>query len=321
MIEAEELYKSYGPVRALNGVSFRIELGEIVGLLGPNGAGKTTALQILTGFQQADGGTVRISGKDISQYPLEVKQSIGYLPETAPSYGEMIVYDYLQYVAAVQNVGDSRRIMDTLKTCGLTEVAHKRIKELSLGYRQRVGLAHALIHDPEILILDEPTAGLDPNQIIEVRDLIRRISSRKTIILSTHILQEVEALCDRVVIINQGRILLDQHTSQLRQSLGNRAQLVVKAGGIEYAELSRKIEKMSGVESVSPREDQEDLTSCVVYTTGERDLRPELFKLATEHGFTLYELSRESTSVEQVFRQLTTEETHGEPAAVNTTEE
>lgn len=320
MIEAEGLTKNYGPVRALDGVSFRIELGEIVGLLGPNGAGKTTAMQILTGYQQPDTGTVRITGKDISESPLEVKQSIGYLPETAPSYGEMIVYDYLQYVAAVQNVGDSGRIVETLKTCGLTEVAHKRIKELSLGYRQRVGLAHALIHDPQILILDEPTAGLDPNQIIEVRDLIRRISAQKTIILSTHILQEVEALCDRVIIINEGRILLDQQTTDLRQSLGNRADLALKVSGIGYDELSSRIEKIDGVEQVSPLDDPEELTACMVRTNGKKDVRPELFRLAADGGFTLYELGRENTSVEQVFRQLTTEEKHGEPATANSTE-
>jgi ABC-2 type transport system ATP-binding protein len=317
VIEAQELSKHYGSVRALDGVSFRIEVGEIVGLLGPNGAGKTTAMQILTGYQQPDSGSVRISGKDIAEAPLEVKQSIGYLPETAPSYGEMIVYDYLGYVAAVQNVRDPRRIVETLKTCGLSEVAHKRIKELSMGYRQRVGLAHALIHDPQILILDEPTAGLDPNQIIEVRDLIRRISARKTIILSTHILQEVEALCDRVVIINQGRTLLDRQTSSLRESLGNRAALVLKVSGIGYTELAEKIRALPGVESVEPGESGDELTACLVHSTGERDVRPELFRLAVDGGLTLYELSREHTSVEQVFRQLTTEERDGEQTAVS----
>jgi ABC-2 type transport system ATP-binding protein len=320
LIEAQALSKSYGPVQALDEVSFSIELGEIVGLLGPNGAGKTTALQILTGYLQPDSGAVRISGKDINDYPLEVKKSIGYLPETAPAYGEMIVYDYLQYVAAVHNIRDDRRVVDTLKTCGLTEMAHKRIRELSRGYRQRVGLAYALIHDPQMLILDEPTAGLDPNQIIEVRDLIRRISKDKTIILSTHILQEVEALCDRVVIIHGGRILLDQHTDTLRQSLGNRASLVLKVDGGNYGQLSAGIGQLPGVEEVEQREDPEGLTACVVRTTGERDLRPELAKYVAENGYTLYELARETTSVEQVFRQLTTEEENGEPAAVNAAE-
>jgi ABC-2 type transport system ATP-binding protein len=308
VIDVEHLSKSYGPVQALDDVSFRVELGQIAGLLGPNGAGKTTALRIITGYMEQDAGSVRISDKDIAEYPLDVKQTIGYLPESAPSYTDMIVYEYLQYVADVHNVEDPDRIHETMQTCGLLEVAHRHIRELSKGYRQRVGLAHALIHDPKILILDEPTTGLDPNQIIEVRDLIRRISAEKTIILSTHILQEVEALCDRVVIIHRGRILLDQDTEQLRHSLGNHANLILKLSGAEYGDVAGWIREMPGVDAVSERADSEGLTACTIRTSGGEDLRPALFRLAVDKNFTIYELARETTSVEQVFRQLTTED-------------
>lgn len=308
MIDVEHLTKYYGSVQALDDVSFHIELGQIAGLLGPNGAGKTTAMRIITGYMDPDGGTVRIDGKDIAEYPLDVKQIIGYLPESAPSYVEMIAYEYLEYVAAVHNVTEPGKVEETISTCGLTEVAHKRIRELSKGYRQRVGLAHALIHDPKVLVLDEPTTGLDPNQIIEVRDLIRRISRQKTIILSTHILQEVEALCDRVIIIHNGRIHLDETTAKLRQSLGNQAALTVTLSGAPFDRISGLIRELPGVQQVDEESGEEGLVTCTVRSNAEEDLRPRLFKLAVDNDLALYEMTRESTSVEQVFRQLTTEE-------------
>jgi ABC-2 type transport system ATP-binding protein len=308
VIDVQHLTKYYGSVQALDDVSFHIELGQITGLLGPNGAGKTTAMRIITGYLDPDGGTVRIADKDIAQYPLDVKQIIGYLPESAPSYVDMMTYEYLEFVAAVHNVTDPSRIDETLGTCGLTEVAHKQIRELSKGYRQRVGLAHALIHDPKVLVLDEPTTGLDPNQIIEVRDLIRRISQEKTIILSTHILQEVEALCDRVIIIHNGRIHLDETTAQLRQSLGNRAALSVKLSGAPFDQVARLIRELPGVQEVTEEAGEEGLVTCSVHSSSEEDLRPALFKLAVDNNLTLYELTREHTSVEQVFRHLTTED-------------
>lgn len=308
MIEVQHLNKSYGSVRALDDVSFNIELGQITGLLGPNGAGKTTAMRIITGYLDPDDGSVEIDGKDIAEYPLDVKQLIGYLPESAPSYTEMMVYEYLEFVAAVHNVTDPGKLPETIATCGLNEVAHKSIRELSKGYRQRVGLAHALIHDPKILILDEPTTGLDPNQIIEVRDLIRRISREKTIILSTHILQEVEALCDRVIIIHNGRILLDDTTSHLRRSLGNQATLTVRLSGAPYDKVEALLKELPGVTELRHVQDDEGLVACTVHSGSHDDLRPKLFQLAVDHKLTLYEMSRESTSVEQVFRQLTTED-------------
>jgi len=220
MIKFENLTKYYGDFCAVDNISFEVKKGEILGFLGPNGAGKTTTYRILTGYLQATSGTIRVKDYDIHEDHLEIKKLIGYLPESAPIYHEMLVYDYLNYVADIRGVPESQKlshIKELADLCSLNEVMHKAIDELSKGYRQRVGIAHALMGDPEILVLDEPTSGLDPNQIAETRDIIRRIGKEKTIIFSTHILSEAEATCDRVVIINQGKLVADYSTDDIKE--------------------------------------------------------------------------------------------------------
>jgi ABC-2 type transport system ATP-binding protein len=223
MIKFDKLTKYYGEVCALKDVSFSVKKGEILGLLGPNGAGKTTAYRILTGYLEASGGTVKVKEHDIHHDLMAIKKMIGYLPESAPIYPDMIVYDYLQYVADIRQVPvkeREERIEELADLCSLRHVMHKTVEELSKGYRQRVGIAHALIGKPEILVLDEPTVGLDPNQIVETREIIKRIGKEKTIIYSTHILSEAELTCDRVVIINNGKVVADATVEALKQQTG-----------------------------------------------------------------------------------------------------
>ena len=222
MIKIENLTKYYGNLKAVDSVSFDIQKGEILGLLGPNGAGKTTIYRILTGYLSPTSGTINVKDFNIYNNPIEIKKLIGYLPEAAPIYQDMLVFDYLNYVADIRGVDKEKKLAhlrDLADLCSLNEVMHFSINELSKGYRQRVGIAHALMGDPEILVLDEPTSGLDPNQIVETREIIRRIGKEKTIVFSTHILSEAEATCDRVVIINQGKIVADDTVENLRKSL------------------------------------------------------------------------------------------------------
>lgn len=221
MVQIQDLTKYYGQLCAVDHVNFEIRQGEILGLLGPNGAGKTTIYRILTGYLSPTSGTIRVKDFDIRQNQLEIKRLIGYLPEAAPIYHDMLVYDYLDFVADIRGVEENKKldhIRELADLCSLNEVMHKTVNELSKGYRQRVGIAHALMGDPEILVLDEPTSGLDPNQIAETREIIRRIGKQKTIVYSTHILSEAEATCDRVVIVDQGRIVADDTIENLRKS-------------------------------------------------------------------------------------------------------
>ncbi len=222
MIKVENLTKYYGDVLAVDNISFEVKKGEILGLLGPNGAGKTTTYRILTGFLESSSGTIFVKGLDINKDMNEIKKLIGYLPEAAPVYKDMFVYDYLNYVADIRNVDEDKKlshIKELAKLCSLNEVMHKTVDELSKGYRQRVGIAHALMGDPEILVLDEPTSGLDPNQIAETREIIKRIGKEKTIIFSTHILSEAESTCDRIIIMNEGKIKADDTLNELRKKL------------------------------------------------------------------------------------------------------
>ncbi len=222
MIKIENLTKYYGELKAVDSVSFEIQKGEILGLLGPNGAGKTTIYRILTGYLSPTSGSIKVKDFNINDDLIEIKKLIGYLPEAAPIYQDMLVFDYLNYIADIRGVGKDKKLAhlrELADLCNLNEVMHFSINELSKGYRQRVGIAHALMGDPEILVLDEPTAGLDPNQIVETRDIIRRIGKEKTIVFSTHILSEAEATCDRVVIINRGKIVADNTVDGLRKSL------------------------------------------------------------------------------------------------------
>ena len=306
MIEIENVSRDFGSVRAVDNVSFSVQKGEIVGLLGPNGAGKTTTMRMITGFLDPSSGLIKIDGQDISADPKSSKAKIGYMPESAPLYGEMIVDDYLRYVAAVQGADAEAKVPLLASVCGLTEVMHKNIGDLSRGYRQRVGLAHSLINDHEILILDEPTSGLDPNQIIEVRNLIKEIGKTRTVIISTHILSEVEMLCDRVVIISRGKIAADSPTGELHARYGHKASLRIQVSGCTLSALTKALKNLPGVSGVSQTENETNLTAALVSISGDEDIRPNVFSLVKENGWILYEMALQRNSLEDVFRTLTT---------------
>ncbi|MFW5827740.1 MAG: ATP-binding cassette domain-containing protein [Alkalispirochaeta sp.] len=308
MVEFESIEKDYGDVKALGGVSFSIPQGGIVGLLGPNGAGKTTSLRIMTGYLEPTAGTVRIAGEVFTPNSAELKRRIGYLPESAPLYGDMLAWDYLMYEARLHGLNGAVRVPEVIREVGLGSHAHKPIRELSKGYRQRVGLAHTLLHDPELLVLDEPTNGLDPNQILEVRALIRRIAETKTVILSTHIMQEVEALCRRVVVIHQGMIRYDGAIDSFAPSV-QKIQLL--AGDTTSDDLIAALGDLPGVREavVDGGDPSSELLSVVVTGDTDEDLRPRIFRLAAESGrFSIYEMTRERTSMEDIFHELTTQE-------------
>jgi ABC-2 type transport system ATP-binding protein len=305
MISVNGLVKHYGDVAAVNNISFSIRKGEITGLLGPNGAGKTTTLRMLTCYLKPTAGTVTVGDYQADENPMEVRSIIGYLPESAPIYGDMIVYDYLKYIADIRGIENPDRIKEIAELCGIKDVMHKNVSELSKGYNQRVGLAHAMISDPEILILDEPTSGLDPNQIVEIRNLIKKIGKEKTVILSTHILSEVEATCDRVIIIDKGSIVADGRTSELTSSSGKAVNITLKVNGVDFDTLCAELKKIGWVNSVSKGAAEENLTSAVVVSSASGDVRPEIFKLVKDKGWVLYEMTRESRTLENVFRELT----------------
>ena len=306
MIQAANLTKHYGEVKALDGVSFHVEKGEIVGLLGPNGAGKTTAMKILTCFIPPTSGTAQVAGHDIFDEPLAVKRSVGYLPEEPPLYTELTVDEYLAYAGRLKGLSGSAlrsARAQTMERCGLGDVAGRLIGNLSKGYRQRVGLAQALLHNPPVLILDEPTVGLDPAQIIEIRGLIKELASEHTVVLSTHILPEVTATCGRVIIINEGRIVaVDTHENLSRQAgTSRRILLKVSRPGPELAD---KLLALDGVLGVEPGEDGAyRVESCL-----DQDLREEVAAAAVASGAGLLELTGVAVSLEEVFLRLTTEE-------------
>ncbi|NIM19157.1 MAG: ATP-binding cassette domain-containing protein [Candidatus Latescibacteria bacterium] len=310
MIEISDLTRYYGDLRALDHISLSIKRGEILGLLGPNGAGKTTLLRILTGYLAPTSGAVTAMGFSIDEKPLEIKKFIGYLPEEAPLYKDMLVYDYLNYVAAVRGITrerKTRRIRELTDICGLSEIMHRSIHELSKGYKQRVGLAHAMMSDPEILILDEPTSGLDPNQIVEIRDIIKVIGKEKTVILSTHILSEVEATCDRVVIINKGRIVADGSTAELKQSSELEYALNITLKGAEGQDVKTLLSPVEGIKEV--RElgaTNGELAFRLVCDTA-KDIRDEVYGKIKQRDWILLEFTQEYKSLEKIFRELTKE--------------
>ena len=313
MIEVSHLSRNYGTFRAVNDVSFSIPTGQIVGLLGPNGAGKTTTMRMITGFLKPSGGTISIDGTNIEDASVASKRKIGYMPEAAPLYGDMIVEDYLRYIADIQGENADEKIPRLCEECGLKEVMDKNISELSRGYRQRVGLAHALMHDPEILILDEPTSGLDPNQIGEVRNLIREIGKTRTVIVSTHILGEVETLCSRIIIIANGKLVADSPTDELRERYGHKAALKLTAGGCSKDDIAAELKSITGVENVSAVSGETvtgdaDAFSLLVSISGTAEVRPALFKAIAAKGGWLYELAMQRNSLEDVFHELTTAE-------------
>ena len=304
MIEVSNVSRVFGTFRAVNDISFSIPTGQIVGLLGPNGAGKTTTMRMITGFLKPTSGTIKIDGTDITENPVESKRKIGYMPESAPLYGDMIVDDYLRYIARMQQQDENVKVPLLCKECGLEEVMHKNIGELSRGYRQRVGLAHALMNDPEILILDEPTSGLDPNQVEDVRALIKEIGKTRTVIISTHILSEVEMLCSRVIIISGGKLVADSPTDQLRTRYGNAAVVRVNANATE-AQLSDSLKGIDGIQSLS-FEKAETGATALIAIQGDLEIRPAVAKAVLASGYDLYELSLQRNSLEDVFHILTT---------------
>lgn len=311
MIKVEHLKKLYGDFIAVDDISFEIKKGEIVGLLGPNGAGKTTTMRVLTCFLPATSGEVSINGHDAFENPLMVKQAIGYLPESAPLYQDMKVEEYLEYVADMRGIPKSqrrKRVREVAEQTGLAPRLRQDISHLSKGYRQRVGLAQALIHDPEVLILDEPTSGLDPNQIIEIRSLIKEIGKKKTIILSTHILPEAEATCDRVLIINKGRIVASGTSQELRAKHKDKALIRVRIEG-EGKGMIKLLEAIQGVVRVMKldRNVEKGYSLFEVETSSENDLRKEITQAVVGGGFALVEVQREGKTLEDVFAELTTE--------------
>lgn len=304
MISVSDLSKNYGEVRAVNNISFSIRKGEITGLLGPNGAGKTTTLRMLTCYLKPTAGKICVGDYLVNENPDEVRSIIGYLPESAPIYGDMIVYDYLSYIGKIRGIKGTGRIKEIADLCGLNEMMHKNVAELSKGYKQRVGLAHAMISDPQILILDEPTSGLDPNQIIEIRKLIKEIGKEKTVILSTHILSEVEATCDRVIIINNGEIVADNRTSELKSSGGTESRISIKVGNTDFDSLNSELRNIKGVTNVLKGNDSE-FTSAVVVAELNDEVRPDIFNLLSSKGWVMYEMVKETRTLENVFRELT----------------
>ncbi len=307
MIELKNVTKTYGNVEAVKDVSFVVKPGEILGFLGPNGAGKTTTMKMITCYMPPTSGTILVDGLDVQEHSLEVRKKIGYLPENTPLYDEMGVREYLDFIADVRGIpkDQRRRVMDEVITeCGLEEVIQMDIGELSKGYRQRVGLAQAIMHNPDFLVLDEPTTGLDPNQIVEIRKLIKQLGREKTVIFSTHIMQEVQAVCDRVLIINQGRIAAQGTPEELEASVRGQQVLHVVVKGAEANEVADAFRTLGGVE-VKKVEPVNATVRADLATDGNKDIREELFDLVVSKQWKLLELSLTRLSLEDVFRKLT----------------
>lgn len=305
-ISVENLTKVYGPQKAVDDISFNVKTGEILGFLGPNGAGKSTTMKIITCYINPTYGSVSLDGYKISENPMDVRRRIGYLPENNPLYLDMSIVDYLQYAAELQRVPSNEiesRIRNMIDICGLGSEMHKNIGELSKGYRQRVGLAQALIHDPDVLILDEPTTGLDPNQIVEIRSLIKDIGREKTVMLSSHILKEVEMTCDRILIINQGKLVANGTTEELsrRASGGDRILIQIKA---DDNSIGDTISQLSSVANVRPAEKKEE---GFWYVDSKPDVssQEDIFRLCVEKNWVLMQMTPVQTSLEDIFRELT----------------
>ncbi len=294
-IEVQQLTKAYGSEKALKEVSFSIGAGEVVGFLGPNGAGKSTLMRILTTYLSPDQGHARVNGHDIEKEPMRVKRSVGYLPENNPLYSDLYVKEYLGFQCGIHKIG-TQRIDDVVQLVGLQDHASKKISQLSKGYKQRVGLAAALIHDPEVLILDEPTTGLDPNQLADIRELIKEIGKTKTVLLSTHIMQEVEAMCDRVLIINRGTLVTDKKLKELvtegEQHIEVEFDLAIEE------QLLRRLPHLEKAENIY------DTTWSLVFKT-EKDMRPELFDFANNNGLKALKINKKIQNLESMFREMT----------------
>ncbi len=310
MIHIENLTKYYHTLCAVDQINLDVEKGEILGLLGPNGAGKTTTLRMLTGYLKPSSGTIFVKGFSIDKHVLEIKKVLGYLPESAPLYHDMLVFDYLNYVAAIREIHRDQklaRIRRLAELCGINEVMHQPIGELSKGYRQRVGLAHAMMNDPEVLVLDEPTSGLDPNQIAEIRKIIKEIGKEKTIIISTHILSEAEATCDRIVIINQGKIVADGSTENLKQSAGGQNMMNLSLQNADFKSAKETFASISGIESVTRVAETNKTLNIRLGYQSTHDLRPDIYRKIRATDWIILDFHQETRSLENIFRELTKE--------------
>jgi len=297
-VTVNHITKLYGTQKALDDVSLSVDKGQVVGLLGPNGAGKSTLMKIITCFIPQTAGSVTVCGHDVTENPIEVKKQVGYLPEHNPLYPDMYVKEYLSFVAGIYGVANPKnRIAEMIEMTGLGLEQNKKIGTLSKGYRQRVGLAQALIHDPRVLILDEPTSGLDPNQLAEIRSLITATGKEKTVILSTHIMQEVTAICNRVIIINRGKIVADENTEVLRQHASKNSFRVEFDKAADKSQLL-SISGVSSAELISGH-------SWRLFSKGETDIRQELFQFAVTHNLAVLSLQKEESSLEDIFKSLT----------------
>ncbi len=294
-IKLTSVSKTYGKQKAVNNISFSAQKGEIVGFLGPNGAGKSTTMKILTGYIQPTSGAVTVNDIDVISNSIDTRKSIGYLPEHNPLYLEMYVKEYLSFHADIHNI-QQETIIDVIEKVGLTKESHKKISQLSKGYRQRVGLAAAILHNPDVLILDEPTTGLDPNQLVEIRSLIKELGKDKTVLLSTHIMQEVEAICDRVIIINNGEIVIDKNLAELKDS----KEQVIKVG-FDYKIEEQFLQRLANITNIKNNYDN----SWTLTFNTEEDMRLKLFDFAQEYGLKILELNSENKNLETLFRELT----------------
>jgi len=310
MIEVENLVKNYGEFPALKNLSFKVAKGEILGFLGPNGAGKSTTMKIITGFMPATSGIVKVAGFDGNKDSLKVKEKIGYLPENCPLYPEMTVSEYLRFVAEVKKVPYreiKNKVFLAMENTGIIQVSHKLLAKLSKGYKQRVGLAQAIINDPEVLILDEPTVGLDPKQIIEIRQLIKNMAGQRTVILSTHILPEVSVTCQRVVIINKGQLIAEDTPENLVKNRQKSPEIHLKVEG-PTEEIINSLKKMTGITTVKYKPLTDIFSEYILEATKEKDLRREIAALVTSKGWGLYEMYQKEASLEDIFLELVTEE-------------
>lgn len=300
-IEVINVSKFYGKQKALDNVSFKVEKGEIFGFLGPNGAGKTTMMKIIMGIIPPNEGDVRVNGLDILNESIEVRKQIGYLPENNPLYMDMYVKEYLTFVASIYKINDkAKRVAEIIEQTGLGVEQHKLIGSLSKGYKQRVGIAQALIHNPSVLILDEPTSGLDPNQIIEIRNLIAQVGKQKTVLLSTHIMQEVEAICKRIIIVNKGKLVADNNKESLQETMMDKEKYVIFVEFDKTVALD-DLSEIKGVKKVK------SLKKMQFIIEAESDVRPLIFQLAVKKNITVLSLQRKEKSLEELFHELTKE--------------
>ncbi|MEA3398603.1 MAG: ATP-binding cassette domain-containing protein [Patescibacteria group bacterium] len=308
MIEIKNLSKKFGNNTVLDDISFSVKTGEVLGFLGPNGAGKSTTMKIITSFWTPSSGEIKVDGKDIMENSIASRKKIGYLPETVPLYEDMRVFEYLRFVAEIRGIGRGeikKRLSEVVEDCGLKKVVRQPIDELSKGFRQRVGLAQAIIHNPEILILDEPTTGLDPNQIAEIRNLIKKLGKEKTVIFSTHILSEVSATCDRVVIINNGKIVSEGKPDELAAKAGSKEIIYVKIKGPKD-DVFKKLNEMENAAKINIKDkESEDIYGYEIEPKPGVDLREYLSRTVTGANWSILEFNKKNISLEDVFRELT----------------